>query len=385
MVNIVTFKVVLRKDQKNSKGLMSVVAQCFVNGKRVVITLGIHIEEKYFDSAKEFIKATHPDAIDYNELIADARSKAIRVRLEANLNNIQLNADNFRSMFTLIRKDQDFIAFYNGEMKKKVGSLEKSTLAKHKQSLKKLQEFKSNIPFSQLTVDLLSQFEGFLRAKGNNVNTIYGDLKNVRTYLYIAIKKGIEVKNPFLFYKVVRGGSKVVYCELEEQKTLLRLYDNHEVPEAFRISLLAFLVSCFVSLRISDIKRLKPDWVKDDKLIFLPQKGKRFNRYVNVPLSQVAKRLLADFFAATRNRKLKESQNINDDLKVIAGYARIDKVLSMHVGRHTFATTFLLLGGRVEVLQQLMGHRKITDTMIYVHIVDTRKRDQMDNFDKEFQ
>ena len=56
----------------------------------------------------------------------------------------------------------------------------------------------------------------------------------------------------------------------------------------------------------------------------------------------------------------------------------------MHVGRHSFATTFLQLGGSVEVLKELLGHAKIGDTMIYVHVVDTRKKEQIDFFNNTF-
>jgi site-specific recombinase XerD len=45
--------------------------------------------------------------------------------------------------------------------------------------------------------------------------------------------------------------------------------------------------------------------------------------------------------------------------------------VTYHVSRHTFATNFIISGGNVTVLQKLLGHSKIEDTMIYVHIAES--------------
>jgi site-specific recombinase XerD len=62
--------------------------------------------------------------------------------------------------------------------------------------------------------------------------------------------------------------------------------------------------------------------------------------------------------------------------------AGIKKTVSFHVARHTFATTFLRIGGTVEVLQKLLGHSKLETTMEYIHIMEETLIDQMENFNK---
>jgi integrase/recombinase XerD len=57
------------------------------------------------------------------------------------------------------------------------------------------------------------------------------------------------------------------------------------------------------------------------------------------------------------------------------------KKSNYHVSRHTFATNFLLCGGRLENLQKILAHSKIEETMIYVHIVDQIKNDEIMNMD----
>lgn len=68
-------------------------------------------------------------------------------------------------------------------------------------------------------------------------------------------------------------------------------------------------------------------------------------------------------------------------MKNIAKVVGITKLLTYHVSRHTFATLFLSRGGRVEVLQKILGHSKIEDTMIYVHIIDEISNTQIEQMD----
>lgn len=255
MVNTVTCKIVLRKDTKDKNGFASIVTQCFVNGKRVVVPLSIKIPEKYFDTNREFVRSSYQDAVSFNRIISDARARVVQVLSEANVSNVQLNAVNFRSRFTMTQPDADFVSFYNAELKKRIGELANGSYRQHKGTLSKLSKFKETIPFSMLNPDLLANFERYLiRTCKNCANTVNRDMKNIRTYTYIAIRKGIEIKNPFLVYKVKMSSSRVVYCTIAEQEKLLKMYDNHQIPDHLRISLLVFLVSCFTSLRISDLR-----------------------------------------------------------------------------------------------------------------------------------
>ena len=60
----------------------------------------------------------------------------------------------------------------------------------------------------------------------------------------------------------------------------------------------------------------------------------------------------------------------NKVLKQIISECKIDKRISFHCARHTFATIGLTLGIRIEVLQKLLGHKNIRETQIYAKIVD---------------
>lgn len=77
-------------------------------------------------------------------------------------------------------------------------------------------------------------------------------------------------------------------------------------------------------------------------------------------------------------------QHINDELKKIMKIVGITKVVTFHVARHSFATNFLLAGGKAEKLQRLLGHSSLTQTMVYVHIVEQDANSEIHLLDKLF-
>jgi integrase/recombinase XerD len=64
-------------------------------------------------------------------------------------------------------------------------------------------------------------------------------------------------------------------------------------------------------------------------------------------------------------RGVYSDQKCNDYLKIIAAGSGINKHITMHIGRHSFAVLFLEMGGRMEALKKLLGHTKISTTEIY--------------------
>ena len=70
----------------------------------------------------------------------------------------------------------------------------------------------------------------------------------------------------------------------------------------------------------------------------------------------------------------------NKNLKVIAEKAGIEKHISFHTSRHTFATRALLKGMRIEYVSKLLGHTAIKTTQVYAKIVNSELDKAMDVF-----
>ena len=112
-------------------------------------------------------------------------------------------------------------------------------------------------------------------------------------------------------------------------------------------------------------------------------KTKKQAKILKIPLPKIATMLINEDDKQPLGPVI-SNQKINNNLKKIKPYLKMSKgsKLHFHMSRHTFATQFLELGGNIEVLQTLMGHGSLKQTMIYTHVVDKRREDQVDNFDK---
>jgi site-specific recombinase XerD len=82
--------------------------------------------------------------------------------------------------------------------------------------------------------------------------------------------------------------------------------------------------------------------------------------------------------ADSRLFQMISNQKLNAYLKELADVCGIEKNLTFHVARHTFATTVILQNGvSVEALSRMMGHRDIKTTQHYARIVDRKLADEM--------
>lgn len=147
----------------------------------------------------------------------------------------------------------------------------------------------------------------------------------------------------------------------------------------------AYLFSCFSGLRISDVKALKWGDIKGNEVQI---RMKKTQHVINVPLSDEAKKWLPEIGsnAATDNvfNLPKTANSICYDLRKWAAAAGVDKVVTFHTARHTFATIMLSQGADLYTISKLLGHSKMETTQIYATLLDEAKAKAVSKFDGLF-
>lgn len=186
--------------------------------------------------------------------------------------------------------------------------------------------------------------------------------------------------------KVIKGeGTQREFLTAEElgrmETTLMR---NEETKRAF-------LFACYTGLRISDICSLTYGDIKQEQAatgqrIYIVRKTMvKTRRVVSVPLSKKALSYLpADFSQFSKDKKvfnLPTVGAVNDSLKTWARDAKVDKVVTFHTSRHTFATLALTLGVDVFTTSKLLGHQNVRTTQIYAEVIDAKKEQAISLFD----
>jgi integrase len=200
----------------------------------------------------------------------------------------------------------------------------------------------------------------------------------------MAVRDEIIHSNPFDLVVFRRVKVERVFLTEKELKKLIKYYDMQMFSNTLHRTLRHFLFMCLTGLRISDFMRIRKDNVQENALKFVPYKTRvKKPVQITVPLVEKAKQLIRD-----ENSLFPEvfvtipEQKYNDQLKDIADMAGINKEITNHSARHTFATLFLEKTNDVATLQKILGHSNIRETMVYVHISTKKITAQMQCFDR---
>jgi site-specific recombinase XerD len=370
-------KTVYLNSYRDESGRGQVYLSVTINRKRTKIPLGIYVRPDHFSKKSKRILSSCKEANDYNLIIGQAEKKANDILVRHRLDDKPISASEFKSKYFSGPSTGNFIEFGLATIKKRSGELSAQTIRTQKGDFGKLTEFKSYIGFGDLDYQLIFDFNHWMSTHLlNKQNTRQKTLKTIRTYVRIALKQGYIAEDPFKDFKISVQKTQKVYLEPDEVKRLEGLYDSGELPTGLQNTLQCFLFCCFCGgVRVSDVKQLNQHNVKGNRLVYVPQKTRsKSTKMVEVPIIDRAKKYMNKEGMLVNSYT---NQVMNRNLKRIANLANIDKKVTFHVSRHTFATLFINTGGSAEVLRPLMGHESLKSTMVYVSVTEQAKKEQI--------
>ncbi|MBI5403369.1 MAG: site-specific integrase [Ignavibacteriae bacterium] len=224
--------------------------------------------------------------------------------------------------------------------------------------------------------------EGFLEylyhvitKMGNNLskNTVYAYFSKFNACLNKAYKEKLILQNPIKFIESVKKQeTRREYLTFDEIKSLAQTECTNDILKR------AFLFSCLTGLRWSDINKLTWSDIQNFnggyRIIFTQKKTKGIE-YLDI--SNQAYDLLGT--SESDNQRIFEGLNysifMNRLLRKWCEKAKINKYISYHTSRHTFAVLQLTLGTDIYTVSKLLGHRDLTSTQVYAKIVDEKKKE----------
>lgn len=245
------------------------------------------------------------------------------------------------------------------------------TVKNHRTVIKKLETFMPEIPFYKISEELFKKYRKFYAQ--NSELTYNSDLKVIKKYLRTAVKQGIKINLHLEDLKVNVNSNKTVYLLPNEVQQFINYYYSEFIQPEHVLPLGYFLFSCYTGLRISDILERNRSEVLSDIFQFTHRKTENFQ---SMKINSEARRLIEH--CENLFKSFPAEQTINKKLKKISAVCKVNKHITMHVGRHTFATTYIRNGGNILKLQRLLGHSNIKHTLKYVHLVEGEILDDMD-------
>jgi integrase len=375
-----TYKVI-RSSYVDKEGLSPLYLQCFQNKRRMRIPLGILVPPGDWDAATQTVKGKGQINNDVNLLVDEAKARANDILVKFRLKSYTPTLEEFRKGFENPLNTGDFLASYEYHLNARKALLEHSTWKQQKSTLDKLRRYNAVVMIHDIDGQWVNQWRAWMKnSLGNKPSTIGTALKNLKTYLHLARDvDGAELRLNRKDLKRVDWRTERTFLLEEELRTLHEYYTSQWCLPTHRRVLQVFLFGCFTGLRHSDLRSINRTNFVGEHLVFSAQKTKSSGKINSIKLTRRALAYTND--TGPIFEKVYSIQPGNKYLQEVAKQCRIKKHLSWHVARHTFATYFLTLGGSVEVLQQLLGHSNVKETMKYVHVIDRRKDFEMDRFD----
>lgn len=266
-----------------------------------------------------------------------------------------------------------------------------------------------NLDFKQIDVQILKGFENFLFKKGLSSGTVYGNLKRIRTCFNMAIKEQIISVGDYIFRAYTMPKVKATQKEkltIEELKLFIsqQYEDGSLIKTTQQLFLLAFNLA---GVRIEDVLTLKWENVKKERIEYVMAKTGAINSFQITP--QI--KLILDYFKSIKSHGAKliipimneeianlksskdEAENekykkeigrktslVNKFLKKIGEDALIEKKISTHIARHTFASIAIKKSnGDINFVQNALKHSNAKITQVYLASLDNDSMDSKMN------
>ncbi|WP_163710285.1 site-specific integrase [Mangrovibacterium lignilyticum] len=393
----------LKKNKSRKSGEAPVYLRITVDGERFETATNKFVSEKQWDSRLQQVKGRSEEAQITNKSLEELKNQINRYHNQFVASGKNYSIDDFKvklksgksDVFTLVQVFQESNKLVEQSLGHKYSQ---STYNQYVTTLDRLKSFlkkhyKSNdFELAKLDISFISRFENFLLTEyGLSENTVAKYLKQLKKVLHYAQKLRYIRFDPFFGYQTSYKEVDRGYLTLGELKTI--------ETKTFRIKRLGevrdvFVFVCYTGLSYSDLKHLTRDNLAVDinGRICLRYERQKTGVRATVPLLSQAKAIIDKYaedpecIADEKLLPIRSNQKLNSYLGEIAELCEINKHITMHLGRHTFATTVTLQNGvSIESVKQMLAHKNLSTTQIYARTTDTKVIDDMSKLEKRLQ
>ena len=236
-----------------------------------------------------------------------------------------------------------------------------------------LKEFKSEIRISDISLSLIEDFDDYMaRVRGNASGGRNPKHKTLRAVILDIEKHNIPIENPYKWFKMPQANTKEIYLDKNELEAMRKL--RHTLPHnstMYKV-LQMYLFSCYCGLRFSDVMDLKWSHIDFENNIIKKEMIKTRSEVIT-PLLRRARAVILEIsdgkklLSTSKNVFYKYSDvTVNQTLSKLTKLAKIEKHITYHSSRHTFATLLVQDGTDIYKISKFLGHKSINMTQRYL-------------------
>ena len=384
-----------RGNDIDRNGNAPIYARITVNGKRSEFSIKRKVLLTKWNSDAGKMRGTTSEVRELNKYMATIRTKLNKIQEQLSEKETLVTAQKIKNTYlgkTIKHKMLlEIFQEHNNKVEKLIGKdFAAGTAERYKTALKhvrgyiKLEYLLSDIPVKDVDHKFISGFEYYLKTTRNcSHNTAIKYITNFKKIIRIAFANDWISKDPFTSWK---ARLKIVDREFLTVEEIQTMVEKELHTERLNQVKDIFIFCCFTGLAYSDVKKLSANnvvigidggkWIKINR--------SKTDTRSNIPILPTAEAILekyAEDSKIQRNQLLLpvlSNQKMNAYLKEIADLCKINKNLTFHLARHTFATTVTLSNGvPIESVSKMLGHKSLKTTQHYAKILDRKVSDDM--------
>lgn len=385
----------IKRAKSNSDGKSPIYLRITVDGKRTEFSIKRFVEPEKWSTVQNKMKGNSEEARTINTYLDILKSRIYEIQKDLIHSGKLVNGEVIKNILLGVNERKrtliPIFEEHNDRMKALIGKeFAKGTYTRYKTCLSHTKEFLhwkynvSDIEIEEIDHAFIADFEFYLRTEkacANNSAVKY--IKNFGKIIRICLANKWLKYDPFISYN-----SKFIVVDrsfLDDDEIQKLSEKNLEIERISQVRDI-FLFSCYTGLAYIDTKNLKHSnigvGIDGNKWIFtsrqktkslsniplLPKAEEIIEKYKNHPYCKITGSLLP----------VLSNQKMNAYLKEIADLCGINKELTFHIARHTFATTVTLSNGvPIESVSKMLGHKSIKTTQHYAKILDSKVSNDM--------
>lgn len=391
-----------KRAKTTTDGLVPIYIRVTVDGERIELSTKRYTHPDKWSIEGSCMKGTTTEAKSTNSYLDALKAKVYDYHQQLIREDEIVNAENMRNKILGIDKRSHMLIGifqqHNDEIKTLIGKdYAAATHVRYETSLKHTADFLkwkykvSDIDIRKIDHEFITSYEFYLKSVCNCCqNTTSKYIKNFGKIIRICLANGWLQKNPFINYKSKMVEVERAFLSMEEIETMLnKVFVSDRLNQVKDI----FLFSCFTGLAYADVKKLSRKniaiGVDGERWIYINRT--KTDTRSNIPILPIASYLLVKYedhpqlVNQDKLLPLLSNQKMNSYLKEIADACGINKELTFHIARHTFATTVTLSNGvPIESVSKMLGHKNLKTTQHYAKILDLKVSNDMQILKEKF-
>lgn len=375
----------LKRNETNAEGRCPVMGRLTVGRSESVFSAKMLASCSLWTSGRA--KGKSAEAVEINRRLDELRASAISIYREQSAVRERVTAEEVKCLLLGMAFGQetllDYFLSYIEHFEQRVGvnrtikSARTYRCAYEHVERFLLKRFRlSDIPFSALDRSFIDKFDLYLRTERKLApNTIVLYMSRLHTVINKAIAAGIITADPFAGYEPPRPERKRRYLTHEELRQLMTT--PLSVPRFYLVRDL-FLFSCYTGISYGDMCRLTAANLEtaEDGTVWIKATREKTNVEFEIPLLDLPLHIIDKYRDTTSDGKLLPiygNAELNKGLKLLAAACGIDRKLTFHMARHTYATEITLSHGvPMETVSRMLGHSRVDTTQIYAQVTDNK-------------